>query len=464
MTTPKNDREPGPGEEEAEVAAGGRAGAERPAPAPATNEPPPVRQPVSFEQVNVTAAIEIATTAIKAAAVIVGDIDPYTYTQLTGYLVEEIAGGRAADGVHVTGACAATHTSRGHLPELYTGRWELTSQLAVRLITVMTERRVRFEDIYTHAAEISRDHHGLGMDHVPHARQTMHLIGDALATADSHTTAYALPLLIGTRDDVNAQTADLARIQEFAAVRGRSLPASWGQQVDELLAARRAVLGRLRARPELARELKPFGITDRDVLKGFSRTFVVRAMPFGPPHKRTRSSADLLVPAHEATLLNSLEQASGRALIFAGATPEPDGQMPPPEDLVRRGYRDLTWDAGELGDAFGVSRVAPWNVRYLFSRREQMLVRIEAGAGAWSEFWRLVGFNDGELRDAVALIERSREEWPTSCLDRAYIACAPGKLKTKDLRSQNAWRGMLRAADAALVAADRRMRQRHARS
>ncbi len=211
MTTPKDDREQGPGEEDAGAGAGGRAGAERSSPAPAHKEPQPVRQPVSFEEVGGRQAVDIATKAIRAAAII-GDIDPFPYTQLTGYLVEELASGRAADGIQVTSACAATRTSRGHLPELYTEGWESTSQLAVRLTTVLRGRTVRFEELYAHPADISRNHHGLGMDHRPGARHTMQFVGLALGTVDSHTTATAMPLLIGTLDDVCAPNADNARI------------------------------------------------------------------------------------------------------------------------------------------------------------------------------------------------------------------------------------------------------------
>jgi hypothetical protein len=464
MTTPKHNREPGPGDDEGDLGAGGRTGAERSSPAPALNEPQPVRQPVSFAQVDVRDAIDIATTAIKAAAEIVGDIDPFTYTQLTAYLVEEISSGRAADGVQVTSACTATRTARGHLPELYTERWELTSQLAVRLTAVMTGRSVRFEELYVHPAEISRDHHGLGMDHHRGARQAMHFAGLALGTTDSQTTAAAIPLLIGTRDDVCAPTADLGRINDFAKARGRSLPGSWGEHAAELLMMRRQVGAALRGRPELGRLLQPFGLTVGDVYRGFAATLVVRAMPFGPPRKRTMSSAGVLVPTHEDGLMALLGRLGGRSLVFAGSPTAAATRAPTPEELARRGYRDVPWDAGQLGDSFGLGRIGPWNVEYRYSHRAGTLIRLEAGEGAWMEAWRLLGFRESDLTDALALVERSREDWPRHCLDRAYIACAPGKLKTQDLRSQNAWRSMLRVADAALVAADRLMRQRHARS
>jgi hypothetical protein len=292
----------------------------------------------------------------------------------------------------------------------------------------------------------------------------MHFIGDALGTADTHTTSYAIPLLIGTRDDVNATAADGGRIQRFAAERDRSLPASWGQHLDELLAARNDLVRLLRARPELAGALSPVGISPDDVPRGFARTLVVGAMPFGPPEKRTRSSADLLIPAHDVTLISALARAGGRALVFAGPPTDEGGRAPTAEELSQRGYREVPWDAGKLGEAFGLPSMAPWNVEYRFCRREQMLLRIEAGAGAWMGSWRLIHFQESELPDAIALVERSLEDWLAHCLDRAYIDCAPGKLKADDLRSQNAWRGILRVADAALIAADRRMRQRHARS
>jgi hypothetical protein len=463
MTTPQHDREPSPGDEGAEAAVGGRTGAERSSPAP--KEPPAVRQPVSFLEVDRAEAVEIATTVINAAAVIVGrGVDSYIFTRLTEHVIAEIASGGGASGVRVKVACDASRTGHSHLPEHYTDGWELTGALAVRLVPVITGRRVRFEHIYSHAAEISRDHNGLGTDHRARAPQRMHFIGDALGTVDTHTTSYAIPLLMGTRDDVNATTADGSRIQRFAAERDRSLPASWGQHLDELLMVRRELVRALRGRTDLPGRLKPLGIDPDEIGRGFSRTLVVSAMPFGPPDKRTRSSADLLIPADDATLISALTHAGGRALVFGGPLTDEGGRTPTAEELSRRGYREVPWDAGTLGEAFGLASMAPWNVEYRFSRREQTLLRIETGAGAWMESWRMIRFQESELPDAIALIERSLEDWPTHCLDRAYIDCAPGKLKADDLRSQNAWRGILRVADAALVAADRRMRQRHARS
>ncbi len=464
MTTPNHDRGHGPGEEDAEVGAGGHAGAERSSPAPASKEPQPVRQPVSFEQVDVRHAIDIATTAIKAAAVIVGDIDAFTYTQLTAYLIEEIASGRAADGIQVKSACSATRTSRGHLPELYTECWELTSQLAVRLTTVLRERSVRFEELYAHSAEISRDHHGLGMDHRPGARHAMQFVGFVLGTVDSHTTATAMPLLIGTLDDVCAPNADNGRIQAFADARGRSLPPSLGAHAEELLSMRGLIYRKLHGRPELRRLLHPFGITEHDVAKAFPNTLVVREMPFGPPETRRRSSAGVLIPADDVSLMHTLGRLGGRALVFAGRPTGTTGAAPTAHELARRGYREVPWVGGDLADAFGLGRLGPWNVEFRYAYKEQMLLRIEVGEGAWTEAWRLLRFRESDLPEAMALVERAREDWPRHCLDRAYIACALGKLKTQELRSQNAWRGMLRVADAALVAADRLMRQAQARS
>ncbi len=463
MTTPKDDREQGPGEEDAGAGAGGRAGAERSSPAPAHKEPQPVRQPVSFEEVDGRQAVDIATKAIRAAAAIIGDIDPFPYTQLTGYLVEELASGRAADGIQVTSACAATRTSRGHLPELYTEGWELTSQLAVRLTTVLRGRTVRFEELYAHPADISRNHHGLGMDHRPGARHTMQFVGLVLGTVDSHTTATAMPLLIGTLDDVCAPNADNARIQAFADARGRSLPPSLGAHVDELWGMRREIQRKLHGRPEVRRLLHPFGITEHDVEKGFPSTLVVREMPFGPPETRRRSSAGVLIPADDDSLMHTLERIGGRALVFAGRLAGGGGAAPTPQELARRGYREVPWVGSELADAFGLGSLGPWDVEFRYAYKERTLLRIEVGEGAWMEAWRLLGFRESDLPEAMALVERAREDWPRSCLDRAYLACAPGRLKTQELRSQNAWRGMLRVADAALVAADRLMRQAQAR-
>jgi hypothetical protein len=133
MTTPQHDREPAPGDEGADAAAGGRTGAGRSSPAP--KEPPAVRQPVSFQEVDRAEAVEIATTVINAAAVVVGGgVDSYIFTRLTEHVIGEIASGGAASGVRVKAACDATRTGHSHLPERYTDGWELTSALAVRLI------------------------------------------------------------------------------------------------------------------------------------------------------------------------------------------------------------------------------------------------------------------------------------------------------------------------------------------
>ena len=462
MTTPHHDREPAPGDEGAEAAAGGRAGAERSS--PARKEPPAVRQPVSFREVESAEAVEIATTVIKAAAEVVPGVDAYIFTRLTEYVIGEIASGRAASGVRVKAACEAARIGHGHLPNHYTDAWELASALAVRLIPVITERRVHFEHIYSRPAAISREHNGLGTDHRPGAPQRMHFIGDALGTADTHMTSYAIPLLMGTRDDVNATAADGAHIQKFATERRRSLPASWGQHLDEVLGVRRELIRALRARPDLSGPLKPFGLTRDAIARGFSRTFVVGAMPFGTPEKRTRESADLLIPARDGTLISALSHTDGRAIVSAGRPTGSGGQTPTADELYDRGYRDVPWDVGKLGEVFGLASIAPWSVEYRYSRREQTLLRIEAAAGAWVESWRLIHFQESELPDAIALVERSLEDWPVHCLDRAYKDCAPGKLKADDVRSQNAWRAILRVADAALVAADRRKRRRHARS
>ena len=465
MSTPSDDERPDPGEKEAEAGAGARAGAERAARfASPADEPPAVRQPVSFETVDVEEAVSIAKTAIEAAAAIVG-IDAFPYVQLASHLVREIASGEAATGVHMKSVCEQTRTGRGHLPELYTEEWEVAGELSVRLITVAAQRSVHYEEIYSVPALISRDHNGLGTHHNTQATHAMHFLGLALGTADSLTTSYATPLLTGTRDDISAPSADMGRITAFAEDRCRSLPASWAGHVDELLRIRGLAINAVRtARHDLPRILRPLEIPPRDVAKGFSRMFLLRAMPFGPPTGRRRLSDDLLIPADDESVMSLFGRISERAVMFAGRPVGADGRVPTPEELARRGYRELPWDVGALGDLLGVARVPPWGVEYQWSRREQTLLRVQAGEGAWVRSWRLLRFLETELPAAMALAERSGEEWPIGCLARAYGACAPGKLKTADLRSQNAWRALLRVADTALVAADRRRRQRHALS
>ena len=463
MSTSSDDERRDPGDEEA--GAGARAGAGRPGRfASPADEPPVVRQPVSFETVDIEEAVSIAKTAIEAAAAIVG-IDAFPYVQLTSQLVREIASGEAAAGVKVKTVCEHTRTGHGHRPELYTEEWEVAAELSVRLITVAARRSVHYEEIYSVPALISRDHNGLGTHHNSQATHAMHFLGLALGTADSLTTSYATPLLTGTRDDISAPGADMGRIAGFADDRGRSLPASWAGHVEELLRIRGLAINAVRtAGPDLPRILKPLEIPPRDIAKGFSRMFLLRAMPFGPPTWRRRLSDDLLIPANDESVMSLFGRISERAVMFAGSPGAADSRMPTPEELARRGYRELPWDVGGLGDLLGVARVPPWGVEYRWSPREQTLLRIQAGEGAWVKSWRLLRFLDTQLPAAMALSERSGEDWPIECLTRAYGACAPGKLKSSELRSQNAWRGLLRVADAALVAADRRRRQRHALS
>ncbi len=121
----------------------GREGARSPAGAA-----PPLgfeaRQPVDLRDVDHAEAIEIMGPAIRAAAAIVGDVDPYPYEQLGAEVIDSVLSGEAARGINITKLCSASRTGRGRVPDLYTHEWELASDLAVRII-VASERSVVYE-------------------------------------------------------------------------------------------------------------------------------------------------------------------------------------------------------------------------------------------------------------------------------------------------------------------------------
>jgi hypothetical protein len=427
-------------------------------------EPPPIREPVELAEVDPEEAIEILRPAIRAAARIVGGVDAYTFEQLGSELVRQIQSGASATGTNITKLCKAARTARSHLPDHYGRRWEMAADIAVRLITARAKRSVVYEEIYTAPAEIRRNHNGLGSHHNEQAARAMHFAGNALGISDRHCASWGLPLTTGTRDDRSTPGADLGRISVFDRELGRRVPGSLAEHVEDVLRFQHDVRQSIHdARDSLAGALAELGLAPSDfVSRGFAQQLLLGPMRWGPPTSRRQLSSRTANPGLDRAVVDVLERSGRPAVAFAGDVPGDDDPRRLLAALDARGYRLIRWNVGSVGETLGIPPAAPWGVQMLWSPNEATLLRRQAGAGAWTKAWRLVNVAEGDMPIAVALVERSLEDWPNSCLARAMAACAPGFLKSSNIASQAAWRALMRVADAALVDADRRMRARRA--
>ena len=427
-------------------------------------DPPSFRCPVDLSTVDVDEAVAIARQAIEAAAGVVGGVDAYILQQLVEQVVMKVHSGNAAeDGVCVKEVAGAARVGTGHLPDHYTPESEIVADRAVRLILLSGRRRVLHEEIFTIAARSRRTQkNGYGAYHVKQAPSVIHFVGNAIGASDRYNISWAEPLVTGTPDDPSAAIADAARIADAAAARGRPVPATLADHVQQVLNFQRDL------RKLVVEQAGPFGEALRQVSleptravvgRAFARPVVVRAMPVGPPLGRGVPSASVALPGNDATIVEVLRRSGRPAIAYAG----PLGGGDDVSALRARGYTQMPWAVGELARPLAVPEDPPFGCELLWSDAEQTLVRRIVGAGAWAAGWKVVGFPADGMPDAIALVERASESWPRGCLERATRAGAPGLLQGSTLPSQNTWRALLRVADAALVEAERRERARQAR-
>jgi hypothetical protein len=426
---------------------------------PAPTSTPTFRCPVDPSWIDLDEAISIARDAIAAAAHVIGNLDNYVLGQLVEQVVRRVHNGQVAEqGLCATSVAADARVGTGHLPDHFKPEVEAVADLAVRLILLSGGGRVLHEEIFSVAALGRRTQNGFGHYQIKNAPSSIHFAGNAIGASDRNSVTWATPLVTDTPWDRSAEIADAQQIADAEKARGRPVPASPAEQVTEILDFQRRQRERVHDRAaEFAEALSQIGVSPRtaDFGRAFAQPLILRGLPVGPPTRRGERSARTILPGEDAAIISALRQARRPAIAFAGPVP---GDL----DLASAGYSPLRWNVGDLAQPLGVQTDAPYGTELLWSGADQTVVRRVVGDGAYARKWKVVGFTEDDLPNAIALMERATFDWPQGCILRATKWCAPGLLQVSTLPAYNTWRALCRIADAALVQAERHERARRA--
>jgi hypothetical protein len=362
-----------------------------------------------------------------------------------------IESGQTRRGLKVQHLADAANYSEKHLLEgldgTYGRQWAAT---LIRLLSACAGP-MRVEHLLSAPVEVRRESGAIGYDHPAGCSHLKPMLMLAGAGIDRFVCSWETPLTTATCWDHSDPRADPAKILTAQSQLGHALPGTWAEHLTMLMADRAALLDFLvKASKEDA------GLFDeakldvaRIVANCSSRYCVLEAMAYGRPIGRGLHFGEHLYPGDHPDLMElvspqmrgiaeCVEQASVAAVIRAGE----------PQPLQ-----------ASLAAALGLP-ISPLDSVVHAISSDLLLHTAANPSGANTTWWRVFGM-DGRDPMAVALVEHAgARRWRKKCLARAYEHTAPGLLYPKRADHRLTLRALLRAVDAARVAAER---LRHAR-
>lgn len=421
----------------------------------------------------------LARISVRFAAAIVR----YEHGEKVSRLSEAIGGrlveGKAAEGLQIKDLSEG-RTASGRVREAFEEPLADVVDLAVRLMLPLSRKSAIHEWIACLPVKAGRDNNAIGVDRNAYATTMAHVLVCAVGASDRQLLNQAWWLLTGTRDDHSSARADRQRIAEFEEELKRKLPGTFEEHL------KRHFETEDRARNTVTREAEKGNIAfdslglhpNRFIKNCFPRCVILGSIPYGAPTKRGDSSAGVLLPGDDEGIAEAVE-AAGRYGVALCELGEPVVEL---HDLERTLIPDLEERLGERLapiDPERLAEVANWDkavdlgieesipmVRYWQGEKSARLLRAkqvsdpDGGEGHDVHLWRSIGFDDPQLRAAVALIERAHQDWSFSCIARFARETQPGLAKTW---TASARAGLLRASlipSAAGACAHRRMERR----
>jgi hypothetical protein len=414
---------------------------------------PDVRVPVVLSKVDPAQAKRVLATPEAFAASLVGSVDAYHFDQLADATIDFVRDGRAAKGIIVHELTDHAHTGRGHLQEHFTPDWHLFAGLVMRAQLAAEGRQLFYEELRSVPVGVRRSHTGMGREKFPGFDNSLRMLVLSGGRADRHIPFEADVLTTGTHDDYTCERCNPDRIAEWTKKLGHEPPGTLGEHVKAVLdrqqRVRSAAGHAIRSRPELfTRRLTPRGL-----VRAFSQYLVVPGIPAGPPNVGYRDYGDMLLPGRDAETIEAVTRSKRHAVLYIGT---PDGQVERNEVA-----RFTPLPVGRLPSTYDLNISRPENAEYSWSPKTYRLARQVVGRGQRTELWQLVNFEQDDLMEAVSRIERYEQaELPDACLERWDKDCGPGYLQTRHPVMCAGCISLLNTANAALVEADRRCRQR----
>ncbi len=441
--------------------------------------------PVRLDRMDSVAQREALALARKAAEFggeVIGWPHGASIASLAEGVARELFEGTARNGLVLSRLCPG-RAGISRLGEKFTGE-ALRDSVEIGVRSLLPH--FGFKAVHEHVTSVpvrpNKDMHGYAIDQIPNRSRMGHVLLSSVGSDDRILHTQAIWLTTGTVDDHTSPRADLGRVDRWSKELGKPLAGTLCENLTEMFEAQnRARNYALVAASGSGAVFKKFGLDPQAFLEAnFPLCVILDRLAYGPPSENGASSAAVVFPGEDDEIVTAVEAAGRRGIARCKIDDEEGVSLDSversmlPELAKRLGERPVPV-AQEVLEA-----VAGWQVasglgigvnirlvRYWHFRKTGHLLRVVQGSGGSGQFhdvhlWRMVRPGGEFLREAITLVERAHQPWPSSCVDRYREECAPARMNSTIARQREGLLKTTLLANAGGVSAHRQMELRHA--
>lgn len=386
----------------------------------------PVRPPVDVKRVDPEIAADHVQKVAEVAAGVF-DLKPTTFGLLAAGAARLVTTGQCDRGVSFEAWCKASQVNGSRLRSQFTPDWIDANVLTSRLLPAIYEIPVLADIIFGQSPPV-RESTSYPIDVGPGGRRYLRLLFCGQLTADRFTASRVAGNVIGTRWQRSANIDKSQEILDVEKDLGYALATSMAELILQVVERDEKLRQRL---SQHLRILPQHGFENATTIMraAFPKLLMVPLLQFGAPIAADRSIGTRYIPGRDEELLRGLLLHQRPALLFAGASTDPD--------RIRRIWRDAEVFEGpfEKASELGIPS-PPTDAFFAVSRDQHHLLRLRFVEGRDGEpvqrlsLWRGVNLTDSLLRLAMSLIDHAeREAWWTRCRDAVATRTGLGLIR-----------------------------------
>lgn len=413
----------------------------------------PVRPPVDVKRVDPGIAAVNATTTAEVAATVL-DLKPTIFGLLSAGAARLVTTGKCERGVSFEAWCKASGVNGSRLRPQFTRDWVDAAVLSSRLLPAIYEIPALADIIFGESPAV-RESASYPIDIGPNGRRYLRLLLCGQLTDERFTASRIVGNVIGTRWQGALAEDKPQEILDVERDLGYTLATSMAELILQIVERDESLRQRL---AQHVRILTQYGFENATTITraAFPKLLMVPALQYGAPVAADRSVGMRYIPGRDEELLRGLLRHQRPALLFAGATTDPE--------TIRRIWRDAEVFEGpfEKAKELGIPN-PPTDALFALSRDKHHLIRMRFMEGRDGEpfrriaVWRGVNLTDSLERLAMSLIDHAeREDWWRRCRDAVAARTGLGLVRASKTSVRAAMVHQLVAGSNAAVDAQRR--------